>query len=452
MTASVLERVRAGGVVDASDRVLALVSGGRDSVCLLDVLVRVCGAQRVTALHVDYGLRGAESDGDARFVRELCAALGVLCRVVAAPRAPQRGNLQAWARDLRYALAREHAGDALIATGHTASDQVETVLYRLVASPGRRALLGMAPREGIVIRPLLALTREETAGYCRERGLGWRDDSSNAGARFARGRIRNRVFDELRQVHPAAEANVLRTAEILRAEADVLDEVLAAELAGREGIATARLAALPPALARLAVIRLAEDAAGQAVAGVGNRVAQLVALGRGGGSAQLDVGAGVRAVVEYGVLRFARRADTCAPVPAAVALPVPGAVAFGAWRLSCALENAAGDAPARARGAGRVGALDAERLGLLDAERLGEGVLTVRSWQAGDRVRPLGLIGSKAVSDLFADRRVPRAQRATMPLLVRDGEIAWIPGVATAERFRVHAGTRRIAVLRAARA
>src|SRR6202011_5410702 len=128
----------------ASERVLALVSGGRDSVCLLDVLVRICGAERVAVLHVDYGLRGAESDADARAVRELCAALGVRCTVYAAPPAPASGNLQAWARDVRYARAAALAGEALIATGHTASDQAETVLYRLAASPGRRALLGMA--------------------------------------------------------------------------------------------------------------------------------------------------------------------------------------------------------------------------------------------------------------------------------------------------------------------
>ena len=111
MSAPVLETVRASGVVTASDRVLALVSGGRDSVCLLDVLVRICGAGRVAVLHVDYGLRGAESDADARAVRDLCAALGVRCTVHAAPPSPASGNLQAWARDVRYARAAALAGD-----------------------------------------------------------------------------------------------------------------------------------------------------------------------------------------------------------------------------------------------------------------------------------------------------------------------------------------------------
>ncbi len=148
MPGSVLEAVRAGGVVSAADRVVALVSGGRDSVCLLDVLVSICGASQVTVLHVNYGLRDEESDADQVHVRELCERLGVRCVCSAAPPAPERGNLQAWARDLRYARALELSGGALIATGHTASDQAETVLYRLAASPGRRALLGMARARG----------------------------------------------------------------------------------------------------------------------------------------------------------------------------------------------------------------------------------------------------------------------------------------------------------------
>jgi tRNA(Ile)-lysidine synthase len=440
MPGSVLEAVRAGGVVSAADRVVALVSGGRDSVCLLDVLVSICGASRVTVLHVNYGLRGAESDGDQGHVLELCERLGVRCVCSAAPPAPERGNLQAWARDLRYARALELSGGALIATGHTASDQAETVLYRLAASPGRRALLGMAPREGRLVRPLLALTREQTAAHCVARGLAWRDDSSNDSDRFARGRVRHRVLRGLRGVHPAAEQNLLRSVEILRAEAAVLDDVVDVALAGRARIALTRLAELPDALARLVVIRLAEDAAGEPVAAVGSRLGDLLELGRRGGSAALEVGGGVRAVVEYGVLRFTREQPVEAPHEQS--LELPGAVEFGSWALSATVEPAA--APLLADAGGTVG--------MLDADRLSGGPLTVRAWRSGDRMRPLGLDGTKTLADLFTDRRIPRAQRASLPILLSDAEIAWIPSVATAERFRVRPDTRRVAVLRAERA
>jgi tRNA(Ile)-lysidine synthase len=440
MAGSVLEAVRSGGVVAPSERFVVLVSGGRDSVCLLDVLTSICGAAQLTALHLNYGLRGEESDADEQHVRALCAALGVRCAVSAAPAPPTRGNLQAWARDLRYARALELSAGALIATGHTASDQAETVLYRLAASPGRRALLGMAPRAGRLVRPLLGLTREQTAAHCLERGLAWRDDSSNSGDRFARGRVRHRALGELRAVHPAAEENLVRTVEILRAEAAVLDDVVAVALAGRARIALSRLAELPPALARLVVIRLAEDAAGGPVAGVGARVAELLALGRRGGSAALDVGAGVRAVVEYGVLRFTREGPQSPPGEEPLA--VPGTVAFGTWVLRCTLEPVS--APPLADAGGEIG--------MLDADVLRSGALIVRAWRAGDRMRPLGLAGTKTLADLFTDRRIPRAQRASLPILLSDDEIAWIPRVATAERFRVRAETREVAVLRADRA
>ena len=394
----------------------------------------------MTVLHVNYGLRGEESDGDERHVRELGERLGVHCVCAAAPAAPERGNLQAWARDLRYARALELSGGALIATGHTASDQAETVLYRLAASPGRRALLGMAPREGRLIRPLLALTREQTAAHCVARGLAWRDDSSNDSDRFARGRVRHRVLRGLRGVHPAAEQNLLRSVEILRAEAAVLDDVVDVALAGRARVALTRLAELPVALARLVVIRLAEDAAGEPVAAVGSRLGELLELGRGGGSAALEVGSGVRAVVEYGVLRFTRERPLRAPDEQS--LELPGAVEFGSWAVSATVEPAV--APLLAAAGGTVG--------MLDADRLRDGPLTVRAWRPGDRMRPLGLGGTKTLADLFTDRRIPRAQRASLPILLSDAEIAWIPSVATAERFRVRPDTRRVAVLRAERA
>jgi tRNA(Ile)-lysidine synthase len=334
----VRERVRAGGLIGRpSQPVLAMLSGGRDSVCLLDVAVSLCGAGDVQALHVNYGLR-PEADADERHCAGLCERLGVALEVVRAraegdPAPP--GNLQAWARKLRYgaamrlaeqrdarsglgdagprgAVARETSGGSatVVATGHTATDQVETILYRLAASPGRRALLGMVPREGRLVRPLLALTREQTAAYCRARGLAWREDASNDSLHYARGRVRHGLVPALRAVHPAAEANVLRTARLLREEAELLDGLVEAELRaaapGARSVSIERLASLPAALARLVVVRLAEDAAGALVPQAGARVGEILALARRGGRAELHVGGRVGAVVEDGELRMVR--------------------------------------------------------------------------------------------------------------------------------------------------
>ncbi|HEU0316133.1 MAG TPA: tRNA lysidine(34) synthetase TilS [Solirubrobacteraceae bacterium] len=420
----------------------------------------ICGAGELVALHVDYGLRGEESAADADHVRALCARAGVALEVHRAPAPPAAGNRQAWARDLRYARAQSvaRARGARVAAGHTASDQAETVLYRLAASPGRRALLGMAAADGLLIRPLLGVTREQTASYCRARGLAWREDASNGDGSYARGRCRHGLAAALGELHPAAEENILRSSELLREEAAVLDEVVETAVAGRRRIAVERLAALPPALARLVVVRLAEDALGALLPGVGGRLAELIGLAPAGGSAELDVGAGCRAVVEYGVLRF--EAGAPEPVPAPVALAVPGTVGFGAWRVQAELGQGAdaglgrpavadpGADPRRrwaGPGAGPIGP------GLLDAAALEPGGLTVRGWRPGDRMAPLGLGGTKSLADLFADRRVPRAERRSLPVVTSAGEVAWIPGVATGERFRVGAATGTTVVLSARR-
>jgi len=260
----------------------------------------------VVALHVNYGLRGAESEADEAFCRALCARLGVELFVVHA--AAPAGNVQAWARDVRYAeaerLAAEH--DALIAVGHTATDQLETVLYRLAASPGRRALLGMPERSGRIVRPLLALTREQTAEYCRSHGLDWREDSSNAVS--ARGLIRSTILPALRQLHPAADANLLATLAQLRDEAELLDAAVDAALRDERELPEApapkvrgrELAALPPALARLVIQRLAGDEAPNLAA----HADAIVALSRRPGTATLDLPGGLRAISEYGRVRI----------------------------------------------------------------------------------------------------------------------------------------------------
>jgi tRNA(Ile)-lysidine synthase len=308
--AEIRDHVRAGGLLREAGydggAVVTMLSGGRDSVCLLDVAVALCGATRVHALHVNYGLR-AESDGDEAHCRELCERLGVEIEVVRAHReADAAGNMHAWARELRYGAAYELAErrDALVAPGHTATDQVETILYRLAASPGRRALLGMSVREGRLVRPLLGLTRQATGDYCRELKLAWREDSSNDSERYARARVRHGLLVALEAVHPAAQANVLRTAELLREETELLDALVDGELAGHDSIAIERLRELPAGLARLVVIRLAERAAGTNVAQAGERVAEILALAARGGRAQLHVGGLVGAVIERGELRM----------------------------------------------------------------------------------------------------------------------------------------------------
>jgi tRNA(Ile)-lysidine synthase len=308
---ALLQAVREGGMLAAGTPLVAMLSGGRDSVCLLDLAVRLLGAELVTALHVNYGLRD-DSDADEAHCSDLCTRLGVRIEVERPRRPEGPGNLQAWARDARYAAAAQLAleADGLIATGHTADDQVETILYRLASSPSRRALLGMRPHDGKLVRPLLGATREQTTAYCEERGLAWRDDPTNAESAYARNRVRHGLAEAIAEVHPAAAQNVLRTAELLRDEAEVLDALVATELDGKDGsprntIELERLAALPAALRRLVVQQLADRAAGRPVAGAARHADEVAALRRTG-TAMLDLGGGIRAIAERGTLRAER--------------------------------------------------------------------------------------------------------------------------------------------------
>jgi tRNA(Ile)-lysidine synthase len=295
----VLDRVRMTGLLTDGRPVVALLSGGRDSVCLLDCAVAL-GAD-VTALHVNYGLRD-DAGEDEEHCRELCQRLGVELAIEHATKPENAGNTQAWARDRRIGVAARLAlaRRGVVATGHTATDQAETVLYRLAASPGRRALLGMSQRDGLLIRPLLQLTRAETAAYNEARGLTWREDPTNATDRYARNRIRHELTPVLERISPSAVQTINRTAELLRDEAEVLDVVVDTALAGRDRIAIGHLALLPRALARLVVRRLAEEAVGGLCGRAATRLDDILELRRGA----LDLGDGVRAVVEDGMLRM----------------------------------------------------------------------------------------------------------------------------------------------------
>jgi tRNA(Ile)-lysidine synthase len=215
------EHVRRHDLIPPGGSVTCLVSGGADSTCLWHSL-RVLGYD-VSALHVNHGLRGDESEEDARFCRDVLGA-----EVVEAP-----GATEAELRDLRYSFATER----LRATAHTASDQVETVIYRLVSSGSTRGI--KAKREDGVVRPLLTVWREETEAYCRAEGLPFRIDTSNPDTK--RGLVRAEILPLLEQLHPGARQNLLRLVDEPARLPRGLEETLAALLVSSEGSAAADL-------------------------------------------------------------------------------------------------------------------------------------------------------------------------------------------------------------------
>jgi tRNA(Ile)-lysidine synthase len=418
--------VKRSGLIAERSSGVVLISGGADSTCLAAALAEYCGRPNVHALHLNYGLRESAGD-DEQVCRRLCGLLRIDLRVERPVLG--EGNVQAAARDARYSAAerlRERLGCDWVATGHTRTDLAETVLYRLASSPGTRALLGLPARRNRVVRPLLAIERADLRRLAAAAALPFRDDPTNLDPRFARNRIRAEALPALRAVSGEAERNIAETRAEIGEERQLLDRVVAEALdaAGAgDGAIAIRADALEgkePALRRLALRTLAERAAGHEVALGRRRAGEIWRLARLSEGGEVDLGAGVRAVCEQGLIRFTAGDET---LPEPVALTVPGRVRFGAWEIRAELQPS----PVEANGPERA---------ILDPGAVGSDVM-VRAWRAGDRIQPLGMVGSKTLQDLFTDRKVPRSLRHTLPVVISDDRVAWVAGVAVSEEFRL---------------
>jgi tRNA(Ile)-lysidine synthase len=438
--AELADAIRASGLAEPGASVVAMVSGGADSACAAAGAAAALGAEAVHGLHLNYGLRAGAGEGEAA-ARRLCAALRIDLHLERPP-AKTAGNLQAAAREARYDAAerlRARTGADWIVTGHTRTDLAETVLYRLATSPGSRALLGMPPHRGRIVRPLLALERERVRELATAAGLPFADDETNEDRRFARNRIRAEVLPVLREIGQRAEGNIAETRAQLAEEAERLDRVVLEALdragagAGAVAIGAPELAGFEPGLRRLALRALAERAAGRPVALGRGRAAQIARLARTTEGGEVELGGGLIAICEAGMVRFVVSAADAAPEPAVLALP--GRARVGRWEVRAELH------PSPVEPAG-------PQLATLDAEALA-GRLEVRTWREGDRIRPLGMRGTKSLQDLFTDSGVPRSMRREVPLVTVDGEVAWVAGVAVSEDFRLDSQTEQVAVLTA---
>ncbi|MDQ3572151.1 MAG: tRNA lysidine(34) synthetase TilS [Actinomycetota bacterium] len=435
----------ASGLIEPGSDGIVMVSGGADSACTLAALGGLVGPAGLHALHVNYGLRDAAT-ADEQVVRRLCAMLRIDLHVERVERGQLGpGNLQAAARAARYMAAdalRARFGASWIATGHTRSDVAETVVYRLASSPGARALLGLPSQSGRVIRPLIALSAEQTRDYATAAGLPFTVDASNSDTRFARNRIRADVLPALAALSPQAERNIAETRAELSEDARLLERVAlqALEDAGTAAADTnldaQALLGWEPALRRLALRALAERASGKQVALGRSRAAEIARLAADPEGGEVQLGGGVSAICESGTVSFAvSSALDAAPAPRAVALSLPGSCRLGEWELRAELH------PAPVQPAGPA-------LATLDAAVL-EGPLEVRHWRRGDRITPLGMGGSKTLGDLFADHGVPRSQRGRLPVVLAGGRVAWVAGVAVSDEFRLGTETTAAAVITA---
>jgi tRNA(Ile)-lysidine synthase len=432
-------------MLSGGERVVVAVSGGADSTALLWALARLADDWRLAlhGVHVHHGLR-PDADRDADAACALGARLGIPVDVVRV-QVDRRGSLQAAAREARYAALHAYAdrlGAPRIAVGHTADDQAETVLLRLLEGTGLRGLAGIPPVRGRIIRPLLEIRRARLRQALREVGLGWVEDPTNTDLRFARNRIRHVVLPALAAGWPGGDLveRLLEVARRARAVVDRVEAMAQAELAravlapdGALLLARRRLRTLPGAVA-FEVLRQAMRRAGVPCLRAWAYRALARLLADPCPPRPLRVGSALLEASDLVIRVAAAPTRPLVPrdlaVPGSVPLPELGLV-LEARRLS-----AAGYAIPRDPW---CVAFDAERL---------PGALRVRGRRPGDRFQPFGAPRASRLKRLLANARLPRWERARWPLVEAGGTLVWIAGLRRGAVAPVDGASREVVELR----
>lgn len=464
-------------LIERGGSVLVGLSGGVDSVVLTDMLHRL--GFEVSALHVNYRLRGQASDEDERFVRSFCVRLGLDLQVrsydTSSVAGERQTSVQETARDLRYHAFEEaarEAGISKVAVGHHRDDQAETVLLHLFRGSGPEGLAGMPVQRALhtgsdvtLVRPLLCLRRSNVEEYAIERGLDWREDESNAKSAYRRGAIRSQIVPLIEKHFGAgASENIVRSAELMRAyvENGLAQDIREAfAVASRIGAAAehapdilgsldvSALRTLDPVLRGRVVLEAIRRWL-PALGATRTSVAEIEAL--------LDAQPGRRLVHPTGVVwrererllfKAAANAEeetgvdaervrgSVPPIDESAVLTNarPATTRFGTVELTMNVSPP----PQFARAARHDEYVDADRLAA---------PLVVRPWRAGDRFVPLGMQHTKKISDFLTDEKVPSHQRDDVLVVQSGDEIVWVVGRRIAHTVRVRPETLHVARLR----
>ena len=444
---------------------LVAVSGGPDSIALLSLLHHLARPWRLalTVVHCNYGLRGAESDGDESFVSLFCRErqLPLVIHQPKLARRRQGASFQAAARNERYDFMKQLAhevGADRIAVGHTANDQAETVLMWLLRGAGMAGLSGMSSmREDRIIRPLLAVTREEVVAYLDHEGLSYRCDSSNEKPLYHRNRIRMELLPVITRLAPAAVRVLQRQADLLREDEQYLEHItndLVRTLVSRDARGVQRVdrqafVELPVALQRRfvrTILRTYDKEGRVGSLQMVDSVRGVLLKGRSG--ARLSLRQTV-VTLDRGDVRFSPFAggdcsyqiDSEQEKEEVLAVPVPPTFYWARTNQEIHVQLMT------RRAVEELGRSPSSGLALFDADRFTE-PLVVRAWQAGDRFFPHGMKGkSKKLQDFFTDTKVARHTRRKVPLLVAPEGILWVVGMRQDERFVVRGETTRCLVV-----
>ena len=448
LTRKILNFADTFDMLPESANVLACVSGGADSMCLLAALLDISGRRRisVSAAHFNHKLRGAESDMDERFVRDRCAELGVPFLSESGDvsgYAGERGmGIEEAAREMRYCFFRAaalRAGATRIATAHTADDNSETMLLNLARGSGAAGLAGIPPVRGAVVRPMLRVSRDEVEEFLRERGIQFVHDSTNDSDVYSRNKLRHNVIPALKEINPGFAAAAATAAELIRADEEYLsslaDEFIAAQSDNTGARCALRLVPRPAAL----VSQVSIGELNKLPFAISSRVirklhgsnldakhvrAALMFCDLNGPPARLPL-PGAAVFREYGNLVFDRRQLPCGLPDIHLADEDDAAIPGTCFRVSCravVCEKPVFD---------RVNKSFTSFL-----FKTGDlcGRMTVRSRREGDFIRIHGRGGSKTLKKLFNELRVPARERSLIPVLADDGGVLAICGVGRGDR------------------
>ncbi len=435
--AAAMERAPIGDAVRTATAVFVGYSGGADSAVLLTLMQAYCEKHALpcTAIHVHHGIRGAEADRDADACRQFCRerSIPLICRHADAPAyaAEHHMGMEEAARCIRYGIFEEilaaHPG-AVLATAHSADDQLETVLHHLLRGSGIDGLCGIPPVRGAVIRPLLTVSAADIRDFCRAEQIPFVEDSTNTDDAYTRNYIRSEIVPRLRRITPSPEAAAVRMSELLREDAAYLDSAAEDALGDYAGASIAPVSCLqnlPDALLSRAVIRLYKNEAGAAENLSSVQIRAVLALVRRGGSGQVSLPGGRAARLQYGMLDF-REEISCPIPPEDFEVPLHmGDNLFAEFGFGIRIREYDRDPPREDPPEN----INIYKLFIWNSfpSAIIQNELFLRFRRPGDTVRMGGM--TRQVRKLFNQQSVPPEERNRRPVICDSKGILWIPGI-----------------------
>ncbi len=446
----VRETISRYGMTEPGERVIVAVSGGPDSVCLLDILNELSGELKISlvAAHYNHGLRNGEDEFETGLVRGMAESMGIPFEAEkSAFLSKEDASIEEKAREARYAFLQKVMGRyraCKIAMGHNLNDQAETVLMRMIRGSGPSGLAGIPPvRDKGIIRPLINIKREEIMAYVSARRLSYALDSSNSDTRYLRNRIRLELLPLMQDYQPRIIEHLGRLSDILKEEEDFL-ELMAAEWVDKESqkdsagnifVPVSSLEKLHTAL-KNRVIRLLLKNRVKNLRRIDSdhirSISDLIGSRNPQAALNLPVSLIVRKVYDRLIFSLGKEQ----PIPDfSYSVPGPGTVYLEALDRTIRIEEIDGGMDP-CSGSNEISAC-------LDADMI-QFPLFVRNFRPGDRFIPLGMKGHRKIKDFFIDLKVPSEIRVLTPILTSQDNIVWICGYRIDERYKVTDKTSKI--------